>query len=312
MIRLIFIFLFFLSFTVSVNGQDTIRTKKKVGRKGVPILVFHRIGNHWGEYRLSIKEFNRIFKALRKNNFYPVSLDEIMSNTFRKECWGKKLFCINFDDAHSSQIRFLKDRILDSTSMVGVILKYFDNPRATFFINTNNRGTPPWAKDSKLKMEYLISKGMIMGNHSARHKRLDFLSTKDMFAELGEVFEYTGSDSMFLSYPYGSVLKNEKLLRNGFEYKNRLYRIIAAFTEYEEIDVIKTFWDRLQMIRYLCPLGNTDEFERRRYELPRINITSFDGFYVDVIKNTNVLQIDSVHYRLSSDSSYIEPLEISQ
>jgi peptidoglycan/xylan/chitin deacetylase (PgdA/CDA1 family) len=263
--------------------------EKAINKKGIPILVFHRVGNRTaGEYRVSIKDFSAILKILKDNNFCPVGLDEIISNRFRKECAGKKLFCINFDDSHISQMKFYDDGSLDSSCMTAILLSYFDNPRATYFINVSN-GPPPWIYDSKKKIEFLRSKGMIIANHTASHKRLDSLKAGELIEELGKVFEYTNSDTMFLSYPYGHRFRNEKLLKDGFTYHKHKCYIKAAFTEVEQIENIKTRLDTLQLVRHLCPLGDTQEFSKRQFELPRINISTIQAVNEEIIKNQNIL-----------------------
>ncbi len=282
---------FLASFQIS-SGQNTGKEKANE-RKGVPILVFHRIGNYSaGEYRLSIKDFSAILKALKDSDFCPVGLNEVISNNFRKECDGKKLFCITLDDSHVSQIKFLEDGTLDSTCMTAVLLSYFDNPKATYFINVNN-GPPPWIYDSKKKIDFLRSKGMTIGNHTSSHKRLDSLNTDEIIEELGKVFEYTDSDTMFLSYPYGHRFWNETVFKDGFTYGNHRYFIQAAFTEVEELESIVSMEDSAQLVRHLCPLGDSKEFEKRRFELPRINIGSLQGLTEEVIKNKNVLKLET-------------------
>ncbi len=241
-------------------------------------------------------------QTLKDSNFYPVSLDEIMSNTFRKECAGKKLFCIHFDDGHASQVRLLNDSTLDPDCMLGIVLKYFHDPRAAFFININNGGSRPFGNDSERKLAWLKSRGMTVGNHSAHHKRLDLQTRTIMIREIAEVFEYTGQDTMYLSYPYGARIDDEKFLRKGFHYRNHDFYVKAAFTEVEEIVQFNDFWDRIQLWRYLCPLSNTDEFDNRKYELPRINISTLEGFYTDIIRNPYVFQLDSVPEEAKTDT----------
>jgi hypothetical protein len=184
-------------------------------------------------------------------------------------------------------MRFLDDGSLDSSCMTAVLLSYFDNPKATYFINVNN-GPPPWIYDSKKKIDFLRSKGMIIANHTASHRRLDSLNINDVIEELGKVFEYTDSDTMFLSYPYGHRIWNEKLLKEGFVYHNHKYFVKAAFTEVEQLESITTTQDTAQLVRHLCPLGNTLEFAKRKFELPRINISTIRAVNEEVIKNKNI------------------------
>lgn len=275
------------------TAQKTFRHKT-----GVPILVFHRIGTTpLPPYRVSIRQFHRILEALKAMDFCPVGLDQIIAASFPEACRNKKLVSIVFDDAHPSQLEFLPDSTLDSNCATAILMSYFPDARATYFINTNNGGTTPFGKDSKEKIEFLRRQGMMVASHSAGHHRLDHLTVSELKKELGAVCEYLNVDSTLLAYPYGIGAVHDSVLINGFEYNQRFYRIPAGFTQVDALDTVTTDWqDSSSLVYHLCPLGNSDDFIKRRYDLPRINITSYRDVLIDVIRNPYV-------FRFTPDSS---------
>lgn len=287
-----FFLLVCIGFGTHLQAQKTFREKQ-----GVPILVFHRVGQTpKPPYRVSVRQFNRILEALKAGDFCLVGLDQIAANSFPDECRNRKLAAIAFDDGHPSQMEFLPDGSVDSSCATAILLSHYPSPRATYFINTSNGGFPPFGKNSKEKIDFLRSKGMTVASHAATHQRLDRITAGEVRTELGTVCEYLGVDSTILAYPYGIGTVHDTLF-DGFDYNGRRYRITAAFTQVEPMDTVTTVWqDSSLLVYHLCPLGGTNDFALRRFELPRINVTSYQDILYDVLRNPFV-------YRFMPDST---------
>lgn len=263
--------------------------------KGIPVLMFHRVVNRKAKnkYEINIQEFKQILGLLKDEGFSPVGMDEITQGTFRKECIGKKLFLMTFDDAHISQLKFSSDGKLNPKCALAILLSYFENPRATFFINTRNGGAP-FVYQSQKKINFLIEKGMIIGNHTASHKRVDKLTDSELLQELADVFLYLNklghhSKEMFFAYPYGIALNKEKQkLLKAFKYEGCDYCITAAFSSRLGYKEKRPKAESEHDYPLLCPIGGCEAFEKRRYDLPRINIHSVEDLKIDVIENDNI------------------------
>jgi len=254
---------------------------------GIPILVFHRIGEQKKPYSLSPGQFEKILEAARDGGFFPVSLDEIVRDELDAVPAGKKPFSITFDDGHPSQIR-LKDGKLDETCAFSIMKRIFDDPKATFFINAGAAGKKPFGPGGEEKIGILREAGMALGSHTAGHMKMNALSTQDIIEQMGETMLYldgvlTGDlaqENVYLAYPYG-VLPSGKKSRDAvskFEYGGRTFRHPAAFScRLGFGEPMTKKGDTL-----LCPLPGTAAFESRRYDLPRIIISSLKDFVKDV------------------------------
>jgi peptidoglycan/xylan/chitin deacetylase (PgdA/CDA1 family) len=254
---------------------------------GIPILVFHRIGEQKKPYSLSPGQFEKILEAARDGGFFPVSLDEIVGDDLVAVPPGKKPFSITFDDGHPSQIR-LKEGNLDETCAFSIMKRIFDDPRATFFVSAGTTGKKPFGPDGEKKIGILREAGMFLGSHTAGHLKMNALSTQEVIEQMGETMLYldgvlTGDlaqKSVFLAYPYG-VLPAGKKSRDAvktFEYKGRTFHHPAAFScRLGFGEPMTKKGDAL-----LCPLPGTGAFESLRYDLPRIIISSLKDFAKDV------------------------------
>ncbi|MFN3266375.1 MAG: polysaccharide deacetylase family protein [Deinococcales bacterium] len=211
---------------------------------------------------------------LQKQQICLVDLGEYASGKLER-CSGRRIAALSFDDAHSSQFRFLKDGTPDPNSALGLLYQVYAKPKATFFINTNNGGAP-FGSDSKRKVRFLQDSGLELGNHTVSHPVLSRPSGAAVAREIDGVCAYLGKKQMLLAYPYGIMPKATHQSR---------CKVTAAFRAW--LGYFEGKGQHSESGALLAPLPNSSDFVRRRLEYPRLNISSYADFMRDVASNPN-------------------------
>lgn len=244
----------FVLFLVAPSGVEAEFEVNELGR--IPVLEYHRIVEAADQYARSPQQFRQDLEWLYNNGYYLISVSNFVDQYFDVPK-GKKPVIITFDDADSSQFLLRQaqddkrqaqdDKVegntfsfqIDPDCAIGILDVFLRNhpdfgKGEMFFVNPRLFDQP---ESRKQKLDYLISTGRELGNHTANHANLHSLSADDIRDELGILQQYVnkthGKDVPLgaLAYPFGGVPKDEEriqALQNG-EYQNTSYRIEIAF-----------------------------------------------------------------------------------
>lgn len=143
----------------------------------VMVLMYHGIGPRESAWVRTPENFKKDLRVLFEKNFRPVSLEDFVSRRMDIPK-GTSPVVLTFDDASAGQFRVLKrhengEPVIDPNSAVGILEGFHkahpDFPlEAAFFVNGKN----PFRQSEwgSFKLNYLVSKGMDVGNHTTGHQ----------------------------------------------------------------------------------------------------------------------------------------------
>ncbi|GAB4459596.1 MAG: polysaccharide deacetylase family protein [Armatimonadaceae bacterium] len=162
----------------------------------IPILMYHSVGENskYDKHGLNIRPetFRKHMQMLYDNGFYPMNMRDILSPKMNVPA-GKTPVVITFDDGRGSQFRYRKNGQIDPNSAVGILdsfhKKYGNNwpQRAVFYIMPRSQynPTPFWtAGEEKKKLNYLVSAGYEVANHSTSHRAMSKLNADQVEWEM--------------------------------------------------------------------------------------------------------------------------------
>jgi peptidoglycan/xylan/chitin deacetylase (PgdA/CDA1 family) len=151
----------------------------------VPILEYHEIGpNPSGASRAtrmmhrSIEEFQGDLQRLYEEGYRPVNLSEYLDNKMNLPV-GTSPVVLTFDDARSTQFRYLHDGSIDPNCAVGILQDFTrshpDFPlKAVFYVLPDGAfGSDRYAAR---KMRALLQMGCELGNHTLNHHYFNRMS----------------------------------------------------------------------------------------------------------------------------------------
>lgn len=209
----------------------------------VMVIMYHTLGKN-SDYGRSVESFKQDIQRLYDMGFRTVSLKDFVNNDIDIEA-GYTPVVLTFDDGHKTN--FFVEEIdgeikIDPDCVVGILENFYnEHPEfgleATFFLNG---GTPFGQKDYvSYKLNYLLEKGMDIGNHSYGHEHLKDLSGESIektlgrnVKELNEIIpEY---EVNLLALPFGERPNDER----------EQYIISGEFEgiKYNNIAVLKVGW----------------------------------------------------------------------
>lgn len=181
----------------TVTGKAPQRQPNENGK--IMVLMYHRIGTTESPWRRSRANFRRDLETLYVEGYRPISLFDLVSNDIRLPA-GYSPVVLTFDDGGEDQFRILvregKPQV-DPESAVGILEDFHrqhpDFPlEATFFLH----GQRPFGQEEwvKYKLNYLISKGMDIGNHTSGHQDL----REERHADPLKIQQYIGAQRDYL------------------------------------------------------------------------------------------------------------------
>jgi len=209
----------------------------------IMVIMYHTLGKN-SDYGRSVESFKQDIQRLYDMGFRTISLKDFVTNNIDVEA-GYTPVVLTFDDGHKSN--FFVEEIdgeikIDPDCVVGILEEFYNEHtdfglEATFFLNG---GTPFGQKDYvSYKLNYLLEKGMDIGNHSYGHEHLKDLSGKSIEKTLGKnvkelneiIPEY---EINLLALPFGERPNDER----------EKYIISGEFeeTQYNNIAVLKVGW----------------------------------------------------------------------
>jgi hypothetical protein len=184
---LVAISLFFLVGSGDPQADSTLKLRpNEAGR--VMVLMYHGIGSKDGVWVRSRQSFQKDLETLYEKGYRPVSLPDYVQNRIAIEA-GYTPVILTFDDGRLDNFRMMEEvmeeggkPVVDQESAVGILEAFHrehpDFPlEATFFLYGKN----PFKQQKwiEYKLNYLISKGMDIGNHTTGHDDLALKKNQD-------------------------------------------------------------------------------------------------------------------------------------
>ena len=240
----------------------------------IMVLMYHHIREPEAEWARTPENFRKDLLTLYDKGFRPISLNDYVSGNITTEA-GFTPVVMTFDDGNQNNFNMIQNNagewIIDPDSAVGILVdfneKHPDFPlKATFYING---GTPFGQKEFiEYKLNYIVDKGMEIGNHTNTHIDFTQASGEKMQEELGKLKQLvsknvTGYEVNTLALPFGSKPKNQDL---------RKYLVEGSYgdTSYSHVAILEVGWDP-----YRSPFHKDFDFTRIRRV--RASETKVDG-----------------------------------
>ena len=187
----------------------------------IMILMYHRIGSQELDWERHYNNFRKDLERLYSKGYRPINLQDLIDNQIDLDP-GYTPFILTFDDSTPGQFRYIEENgelVIDPQCAVGIMKDFNkENPdfalKGTFYTNYS---APPFrqAELVKEKLEFLVDKGMEIGNHTYNHINLRNASIDTMQKELGHHAQKTreyipGYQIRSLALPYGGIPPADK------------------------------------------------------------------------------------------------------
>lgn len=192
--------------------QEIIEKYKPNEMGSVMVLMYHNLVDSdakEGHYARSFKNFRKDLERIHSEGYYLITLNELVNGRISVPA-GKIPMVITVDDGYSTDIKFLENGEVDPNTVVGIMeamkKEHPDfNAVASFYIFSHKVfGENPM--DSK-KVEYLLSRGYEIGNHTLSHENLKKISTDEVKRQILEqqkyISSYTDINNFTFSVPFG-------------------------------------------------------------------------------------------------------------
>lgn len=227
--------------------QEEIETKEinlqevKPNEAGqIMVVMYHALGDTEKTYIRTRENFREDLSLLYEKGYRPVSLKDYINNEIDIEA-GKTPVVFTFDDGNLTDFNVIEEngeKKIDTESAIG-ILEDFNKEHddfgmeATFFLYGEN----PFRQKELIeyKLNYIVDKGMDIGNHTTGHDNLSRLSENGIQETIAKNINYIKQylpeyEMNILSLPYGARPKSEekrKYLFNG-SFDGTVYNNIGA------------------------------------------------------------------------------------
>jgi peptidoglycan/xylan/chitin deacetylase (PgdA/CDA1 family) len=225
-----------LSETDVKDGIDLSLKPNEMGQ--VMVLMYHNVAEEESTWTRSVENFKKDLSTLYDQGYRPVSLQDYVLGTIDLPI-GMTPVVLTFDDGNLNNFRLLEDGSIDPDCVVGILLAFHERHpdfplRATFFIT----GAVPFRQADSVayKLNFLIEKGMDIGNHTLDHINFTQASAEDIQSQIGKQkqrLEQHLNDQTYqvntLALTYGSRPKDKSLeiyLHQG-SYQDQSYVNIA-------------------------------------------------------------------------------------
>ncbi|MDJ0761858.1 MAG: polysaccharide deacetylase family protein [Myxococcota bacterium] len=160
---------------LSAEGISPTLPPNEVGQ--ILVAMYHRIGKKERTWTRTQENFKSDLVELYKEGYRPVSLLDYVENRVSIPA-GTTPVVLTFDDGRIDNFRIIEENgapTVDPTSAVGILEQFHaehpDFPlEATFFLH----GKVPFGQSKWIsyKLNYLVAKGMDVGNHTTGHDNL--------------------------------------------------------------------------------------------------------------------------------------------
>lgn len=209
------------------------------------IAMYHKFAQvESDEWTRSYENFYNDLKYLYDHNYRSVSLNDYINNTIKVPV-GCTPIIFTFDDGSKGQFNLIRDEngelIANPESAVGVMERFYaEHPdfglNGTFFIN----GTGFFGSEgtSSEKLNYLIDRGLEIGNHTNTHVSFSSASIEKIQEEIGLVANLVrknanGYEITALALPNGVSSKDYKSYiasgeYEGENYENKVILLVGA------------------------------------------------------------------------------------
>ncbi|MBN2899492.1 MAG: polysaccharide deacetylase family protein, partial [Clostridia bacterium] len=201
----------------------------------VMVVMYHSLGESNSAYVRTTESFRADLERLYAMGFRAISLEDYVNNNITTPA-GYTPVVLTFDDGHSSNFTVNEENgelVTDPDCVVGILEAFYEaHPdfglEATFFLNG---GTPFKQKEYvAYKLNYIVEKGMDLGNHSTGHEHLPQLNAAQIQKTLGGNIQaiegiVPGYEVKTLALPFGERPKDDYLdsLVTAGEYEGVAY-----------------------------------------------------------------------------------------
>ncbi|MBS4539231.1 polysaccharide deacetylase family protein [Clostridium sp. D2Q-11] len=213
----------------------------------VMVLMYHGITETEDVWDRTYDNFKKDLKVLYEKGYRPISLEDFVNNNITTEA-GYTPIVLTFDDGRQNNFNIIEengDKIVDPNSAVGILEEFHKDHtnfplEATFFIN----GTNPFRQPELIeyKLNYIIDKGMDIGNHTINHN--DMSDKKNQDPE--KIQEYIGKEVEFINSIISEYNVNTYALCNGGrpdeKYEKYLEEGTYEGTSYKNIAILNVGW----------------------------------------------------------------------
>lgn len=167
---------------------------------GVPVLMYHKIGDEKGNDAVIAKErFAEQMAFIQKNGYNPVSLDQLHAYLDGKAGLPSKPVVITFDDGYR-----------DTYEIAMPILRQYGFKSTLFVLTADIEQRYSWQELKEMK-----AAGMEIASHSYTHRELGTLSPAQQAEEIAKskaiLDKNLNQDTRHFCYPNGSF--NEETIR---------------------------------------------------------------------------------------------------
>jgi peptidoglycan/xylan/chitin deacetylase (PgdA/CDA1 family) len=206
----------------------------------IMILMYHVIGEQEGEWSRTWQNFRQDLEVLYEKGYRLISLRDYLAGQIKVEA-GYSPVVITFDDGTQGQFNIIEQdgrKIVDPKCAVGIMEAFYEQHldfglEATFYIYYP---VPFRQKDLiGYKLNYLVNKGMDIGNHTYGHANLGSQDVHGIQFQLGRMVAETKAflpdyEVNSLALPYGANAKEE--------YREYVYSGSYQQTEYRNDGVL--------------------------------------------------------------------------
>ncbi len=212
----------------------------------IMVIMYHSIGEEEKEFTRTPENFKSDLQKLYDLGYRPISLEDYAKGNINTEA-GLSPVVITFDDGNLNNFNIFEKEDgsfeIDPNCAVAILEDFHkehpDFPlEATFFLNS---GIPFKQKEyAQYKLEYILERGMDIGNHTATH--VNFKKTvssdeieKEIMGVIDSLQEYIPEYTInTLSLPFGSRPKDDSL---------NAYIAKGSENQYENIAIVEVGWD---------------------------------------------------------------------
>ncbi len=281
----------------SINYSDY-----KVNELGnIPVMMYHGIVNGKSNYiggnvdkdgyQRTVKAFKEDLEFYYQNNYQMIRLDDYIDGIIKTDL-GKSPIVLTFDDGLSNNVRFENGK-LDPNSALGILesfkKKYPDfNVTATFFINSTLFNQD----DNSKVIDYLITHGYDIGNHTYNHLDISNLTVKQTEKEVGMMYDllskYTDKYVNIVALPYGSPYSKDhqnfsKILKGNYK-KNYVTKATLRVGWESDLSPFNKDFDKSFIKRIRAYDNNGKDFDiKMNFDILEKNRYISDGDYKKVV-----------------------------
>lgn len=243
----------------------------------IPVLEYHAITTDPAKEAQFVRlasDLRADLKWLYEHDFYVISMASFVRNQITAPP-GRHPVVLTFDDSQSSQFLFVRDKhgtlVPDPNTAVGILEAFFTRHpafgRGGFFavLPDNCFAVPDHEEQMKYcdrKLKWLVDHGYEVGNHTLGHQDLLDVSDAEFRRQIAGNILWLEKHApknlgTVIAMPYGNYPKKgvhdaqRKMMRDGFTYKGRKFKLEAALMVGSEPSVSPSseIWDPIWIPR---------------------------------------------------------------